>query len=147
MADAQVIPETTSTEAAGNDDSALTSQVLSAHRERASAALTLSDEELDLLRGIPMNSLLSWGASVLANSKGSASTYKLSQVAAGLDIFLSHNWSVSRLRKFLALAFYFNLGAAVAAASVAAALCFSLQAVGLLPLLLSGGCFFCKLGD
>ena len=48
--------------------------------DRAASALTLSDEELHLLRGMPLHSLLRSGASVLANSKGSSATYKLGRV-------------------------------------------------------------------
>lgn len=109
------------------------------HQDRARSALTLSDSD-QLLRGMPMNSLLRLGATVLSNSKGSASSYDLSHQAGDLDldIFLSHNWSISRLRKFFSLALWFNLRTAVIVASFVMVLCFSLQACGILPVPLRG---------
>jgi len=81
-----------------------------------------------------LNQLLRAGAAVLSNSAGSASSYQLSKPVRMLALFLSHNWCVSRFRKFLTLSLYFNLGAATAAAFLAAVASFCLQASGLLPL-------------
>ena len=42
-------------------------------------------------------------AELLANSSGSATTYQLSQEVDHLPAFISHNWSVSRRKKWVAL--------------------------------------------
>jgi len=73
---------------------------ISVLRARTAEALSFSDDERELLRGISMNHLLRCGALVLSNNTGSASSYNLSKPLPTLDVFLSHNWSVSRFRKF-----------------------------------------------
>lgn len=61
----------------------------------------------------------------------------MSTEVLNIDVFLSHNWSVGRFRKFLALAKYNNSRAATCVAVLVMMLCFSFQAVGLLPLVLT----------
>ena len=46
---------------------------------------------------------------------------------------------VSRLKKFLSLAFHYNLGSAVTVSALAAFLCFCLQAFGVVPLVVPAG--------
>jgi len=117
------------------------------YRARAKTALSLLGEEASLLRGIPMNSVLSSFASKLADTRKSSGdqlffgddlTYQLSHQVPALDIFLSHNWSVVRWKKFIALALYCNLQAATVAAFLCALLCFALQAADVLPLPITG---------
>ena len=72
-------------DAAGQNDLAMVPQTSVALRTRADRALSFEPEELHLLRGIPMNSLLRFGASVLARSEGSALSYKLSRDADELE--------------------------------------------------------------
>eukprot|EP00928_Gymnodinium_smaydae_P021650 TRINITY_DN18470_c0_g1_i1.p1 TRINITY_DN18470_c0_g1~~TRINITY_DN18470_c0_g1_i1.p1 ORF type:complete len:517 (-),score=57.77 TRINITY_DN18470_c0_g1_i1:10-1560(-) len=61
-----------------------------------------------LLRASHLNSLLRKGGAIFANSKGSASTYLLSHCIESINTFISHNWSVDRFWKFIALSYYFN---------------------------------------
>eukprot|EP00928_Gymnodinium_smaydae_P093716 TRINITY_DN7801_c0_g1_i2.p1 TRINITY_DN7801_c0_g1~~TRINITY_DN7801_c0_g1_i2.p1 ORF type:complete len:515 (+),score=47.31 TRINITY_DN7801_c0_g1_i2:47-1591(+) len=63
----------------------------------------------DLLRASRLNSVLRKCGRILLNSKGSGSTYSLSEPVPRIGYFLSHNWSVSRFRKFLGLSYYFNM--------------------------------------
>jgi hypothetical protein len=73
-----------------------------------------------------------WGA-VLDRSRATDEWYKLSQLADHLDVFVSHNWSMSRMDKFLILALYFNLRAAVFCTVLIVVVMASLAAVGVLP--------------
>lgn len=66
-----------------------------------------------LLRGSPLGQIMSRGGEVLSSSAGSAATYRMSQQVDGLDVFLSHNWVIGRVNKFIAVALEFNFNLAV----------------------------------
>ena len=57
----------------------------------------------DLLRGTPLNTILSGFGVLFKNSMGSAATYLLSMPVELLDYFVSHNWVASRQWKHLSL--------------------------------------------
>ena len=86
-------------------------------------------EDGNLLRATRLVAVLRRGARILRNSSGSASTYMLSEKTSEIDYFISHNWSVSRLQKFLALAIHFNLGVATSVALLAAILTFGIGTI------------------
>ena len=62
----------------------------------------------NILRGVDARAVLRRRAELLANSNSSATTYQLSQEVDHLLAFISHNWSVSRRKKWLALSLYYN---------------------------------------
>lgn len=65
-----------------------------------------------LLRGTRLFSVMRGCGKLFASSKGTERTYAMSENTICLDAFLSHNWSVPRWKKFVALAYIFNLSAA-----------------------------------
>jgi len=105
--------------------------------EVAKSALTLTGEEQQwgLLRGISLNALLHFGATVLADSEGSALTYQLAKPVDMLDKFLSHNWAVGRYTKFACLAWRFNMVFAMAAMLVVGGLLVCLEVAGVIPVI------------
>mmetsp|Transcript_5449 Transcript_5449/g.11874 ORF Transcript_5449/g.11874 Transcript_5449/m.11874 type:complete len:748 (-) Transcript_5449:263-2506(-) len=68
--------------------------------------LTFEGDEA-LLRGSSLSTVLQNHGRIFENSRGSASTYKLSRVVAGIDSFVSHNWTVPRRTKYLALIYHY----------------------------------------
>jgi len=64
--------------------------------------------KLDLLRATSSSTVMSCGASIFAASSGSAATYALSREVSQIQVFISHNWAVSRVKKFFCLTLYFN---------------------------------------
>lgn len=75
----------------------------------------------DLRRASRLTAVMRCGAAVLQESAGSANTYDLSEVVETIDMFLSHNWAVPRLTKFLGLILHFNLPIAVLVMVISAA--------------------------
>merc|ERR1719291_1510920 len=72
-----------------------------------------------LLRGsFSADALRHWGA-VLDQGRRTDDWYVLSVRCDHLDVFVSHNWSMSRLDKFLILALHLNLRAAVVCTALA----------------------------
>lgn len=65
-------------------------------------------EQQTLLRASFLSTVMRRSATIFADSKGSAATYELSHPVHHIDAFISHNWSVPRLDKFLCLALIFN---------------------------------------
>mmetsp|Transcript_135135 Transcript_135135/g.431413 ORF Transcript_135135/g.431413 Transcript_135135/m.431413 type:complete len:553 (+) Transcript_135135:32-1690(+) len=65
-----------------------------------------------LLRGTRLSKVLQGGGRIFATSAGSSATFGLSEVVDRIDVFLSHNWSVHRLKKFIALTCYFSFDVA-----------------------------------
>ena len=98
---------------------------------------TLKDHSI--LRGVRSDVVLRRRASLLGNANGSLSTFQLSQPADHLDAFISHNWCVSRGKKWLALSLHFYLFAAVVGALLSAAMVALMVILGLLPLFASDG--------
>jgi len=62
----------------------------------------------ELLRGSRLETVLRFGAIIFRDSRGSAATYSLSRRVVRIGTFISHNWSVGRFKKFVALSFHFN---------------------------------------
>ena len=87
-----------------------------------------------VLRGVPANLVLRRCARMFSGSAGSEATYLLSRPTDHLGAFVSHNWSVGRSRKWLALSLQYNfLSALVFGVLIAAVLCV-LSSLGWLPL-------------
>lgn len=154
----EVDPVSSSTASRSGGRGSVTSQV-EKHMEidikmfkSVTAASTFKANESELIRGIPMNDLLHRGAAVLETknhkTKQAAefdhsdvkdlqkllAAYRLSKQVDSLDIFLSHNWSISRFKKFMALALYFNLRGATVVAALTSFLILYLQIFELLPM-------------
>ena len=123
----------------GREVHKMTPRPRSESEERTTKALTLSQNELHLLRGIPINRLLRSGAAVLSSNEGSASSYNLSKQVSELGVFLSHNWSVTRFRKFISLIFHFNMAFALASTSLVSFSLLCFEVFGVLPLPVSVG--------
>eukprot|EP00928_Gymnodinium_smaydae_P064965 TRINITY_DN48184_c0_g1_i1.p1 TRINITY_DN48184_c0_g1~~TRINITY_DN48184_c0_g1_i1.p1 ORF type:complete len:521 (-),score=58.34 TRINITY_DN48184_c0_g1_i1:164-1726(-) len=70
-----------------------------------------TDNDKHLRRGIRFNVLLSRGAKLYASNKGSASSYNMSEEVERLGAFISHNWIVGRISKFITLAFHMHWSA------------------------------------
>ena len=68
----------------------------------------------NMLRGVQSGVVLHRGASLLSSAAGSAATFKLSTPTDHLEAFISHNWSVGRSRKWLALvSLHYNFSVAL----------------------------------
>eukprot|EP00927_Polykrikos_kofoidii_P019952 TRINITY_DN19380_c0_g1_i1.p1 TRINITY_DN19380_c0_g1~~TRINITY_DN19380_c0_g1_i1.p1 ORF type:complete len:844 (+),score=130.39 TRINITY_DN19380_c0_g1_i1:277-2532(+) len=79
--------------------------------ERTRSALRMDDERL--LRATKVSIVLTGVGRILQNNAGTAETYALSGIVSKIDVFISHNWSTPRFKKFLALAWFFNFRVAV----------------------------------
>lgn len=86
-----------------------------------------------LLRGTQLSSVMRVGCSIMASSSGSASTYQLSDQVKQLDTFISHNWSVQRYKKFLALCLHFNIPIAAVTTCIAMVIFGVLSTLGYFP--------------
>ena len=87
----------------------------------------------DVLRGVPPGAVLRRSARLLDNSAGSEATYQLSEPVDHLDAFISHNWSVHRSKKWLALSLQYNLPMAWVGGLLTATILAIATACGLLP--------------
>ena len=61
-----------------------------------------------VLRGVPANLVLRRCARLLSSAAGSEATFQLSAPTDHLEAFISHNWSVGRSRKWLALSLHWH---------------------------------------
>ena len=95
--------------------------------------LTTFMGDTQLLRAAPLWRVLRRRAAVFAKPQGTAEDYELSKVVDKIDHFISHNWSVHRINKFLGLAFHFNFHRALLMAGFATAASAGATMVGLLP--------------
>ena len=88
----------------------------------------------NILRGVQAGVVLRRGARLLRSAAGSEATYLLSRPTDHLGAFISHNWSVGRCKKWVALCLHFNfLGALVCGILAATVLCVA-TSLGCLPL-------------
>ena len=88
----------------------------------------------NILRGVQAGVVLRRGARLLSSAAGSEATYLLSRPTDHLEAFISHNWSVGRSKKWLALCLHFNfLSAMFCGVLTAAVLCVA-SSFGCLPL-------------
>ena len=90
--------------------------------------------ETSILRGVRGDVLLRRCAHLLKNDGGSADTFRLSRPVDHLDAFISHNWSVSRHRKWLALSLHCNLFIAAVGGFLVAGLLTVATSLGVFPL-------------
>ena len=88
----------------------------------------------NMLRGVPTNIVLRQRAKLLSNAGGSKATYELSKPTDHLGAFVSHNWSVSRRRKWLALSLHFNFWSALFSGMLTATILCAATSMGCLPL-------------
>lgn len=82
---------------------------MASDRTRKSITFSTSVEA----RGMRLGLLFRCLGTVLRDSSGTEATFCLSQPAEVLHAFISHNWSVNRFDKFIALSLHFNLHFAV----------------------------------
>lgn len=82
-----------------------------AFNPEVSALLTFDDNN-ELLRCVPLATVLRCGGRILSGSAGDAATYALSRPVHHIEAFISHNWAVPRKRKFLTLSMYYNFNKA-----------------------------------
>ena len=88
----------------------------------------------NILRGVQAGVVLRRCAWLLKSAAGSEATFLLSRPTDHLGAFISHNWSVSRCKKWVALCHHFNfLGALVCGILAATVLCVAIV-LGCLPL-------------
>eukprot|EP00928_Gymnodinium_smaydae_P071313 TRINITY_DN54938_c0_g1_i1.p1 TRINITY_DN54938_c0_g1~~TRINITY_DN54938_c0_g1_i1.p1 ORF type:complete len:520 (+),score=40.92 TRINITY_DN54938_c0_g1_i1:164-1561(+) len=80
-----------------------------------------------------MDQILSKCGRIFNDSKGTAKTYELSAPVPHISYFLSHNWSVPRWKKFVALAVYSNMRDAFVLSWLTLAILTVFLATGLLP--------------
>eukprot|EP00929_Paragymnodinium_shiwhaense_P039382 TRINITY_DN20685_c0_g1_i17.p1 TRINITY_DN20685_c0_g1~~TRINITY_DN20685_c0_g1_i17.p1 ORF type:complete len:200 (-),score=36.44 TRINITY_DN20685_c0_g1_i17:540-1139(-) len=76
------------------------------NRSKLSRLTSIDDPAL--LRGTDYVEVLRRCGRILRSNEGGEKTYSLSKPLDQLDAFISHNWSVPSLTKFLALALHFN---------------------------------------
>eukprot|EP00928_Gymnodinium_smaydae_P053519 TRINITY_DN37497_c0_g1_i1.p1 TRINITY_DN37497_c0_g1~~TRINITY_DN37497_c0_g1_i1.p1 ORF type:complete len:528 (-),score=41.55 TRINITY_DN37497_c0_g1_i1:72-1655(-) len=87
----------------------------------------------ELCRASPLHSIMQKVGHIFMSAKGSASTYDLSEETDRIFAFLSHNWSVSRFKKFIALSYHFNLLFGLVCAFLVLVPIGVLSALGLVP--------------
>lgn len=93
--------------------------------------LSLQDEEL--FRGVPVALVLQRLGAVLQESTGCTQDLHVRK-SQRFDAFISHNWSASRARKFLSLAFAFNLASSWALTLLMQVVIFLLIGFNVLPI-------------
>lgn len=71
-----------------------------------------------LCRATGLDQMMRNGAALFRNSDGSAATFAYSKEVKVINFFVSHNWVVSRFRKFVTLAVHFNHSAAAVVTAV-----------------------------
>jgi len=97
------------------------------------AIKNISFDDPDLLRGsCSADAMRSWGA-VLNPNQGAGEWYSMSRRADHVDVFVSHNWSMSRLDKFLILALHLNMRVAVTSTVLLVVAVGPLTVAGILP--------------
>ena len=110
-------------------------QVRETRRDQHGAGCgTVFAVDSNILRGVQAGAVLRRGARLLRSAAGSEATYLLSRPTDHLGAFISHNWSVGRRKKWVALCHHFNfLGALVCGILAASVLCVA-TSLGCLPL-------------
>eukprot|EP00928_Gymnodinium_smaydae_P041818 TRINITY_DN28252_c0_g1_i1.p1 TRINITY_DN28252_c0_g1~~TRINITY_DN28252_c0_g1_i1.p1 ORF type:complete len:523 (+),score=38.30 TRINITY_DN28252_c0_g1_i1:166-1734(+) len=91
------------------------------------------DDDPELLRASGRNQILARGGRIFASSEGCANTYALSDQVERIDVFISHNWCVSRKWKSLALTFYFYIVHALLVTMLFCVLLGTLYSLDMLP--------------
>lgn len=77
-------------------------------RDKLTASVLSFEGCEHLLRACPLPQIMQNFGSIFANSAGSAATHALSHEVKLINDFISHNWVVDRLSKFVALIFEYN---------------------------------------
>eukprot|EP00928_Gymnodinium_smaydae_P089531 TRINITY_DN73490_c0_g1_i1.p1 TRINITY_DN73490_c0_g1~~TRINITY_DN73490_c0_g1_i1.p1 ORF type:complete len:507 (-),score=39.58 TRINITY_DN73490_c0_g1_i1:300-1820(-) len=86
----------------------LTTSVEEIEMREVESLTTFGPEEEEYLRSTPINVILRRGGNVFKNSTGAAETYALSEKVKRIGGFVSHNWSVGRVKTFSTLALQLN---------------------------------------
>ena len=107
--------------------------MLSSDQEEARSRAALAMDG-NMLRGVQSGVVLRRGANLLSSAAGSAATFQLSTPTDHLEAFLSHNWSVGRSRKWLALSLHYNFSGALVCGILVAGVLYVVSSVGWLPL-------------
>ena len=110
-------------------------RMLSSDQEEARSGAALAMDG-NMLRGMKSGVVLRRGASLLSSAAGSAATFnfKLSTPTDHLEAFISHNWSVGRSRKWLALSLHYNFSVALVCGILLPGVLYVVSSVGWLPL-------------
>mmetsp|Transcript_141133 Transcript_141133/g.450831 ORF Transcript_141133/g.450831 Transcript_141133/m.450831 type:complete len:619 (+) Transcript_141133:60-1916(+) len=87
----------------------------------------------ELLRASHLVTVLQHQGRIFRSSAGSAATYQMSQETDRIGTFISHNWSVPRYKKFVALTFHFNFDISVVISSAIALGVGAGNCIGALP--------------
>jgi hypothetical protein len=100
---------------------------------RQIAMKNMNFDDPDLLRAsCSSDAMRSWGA-VLNSNQGAGDWYSMSRRADHVDVFVSHNWSMPPLDKFLILALHLNMRAAVVSTALVVVAMAPLTMAGILP--------------
>lgn len=100
---------------------------------RQSLEQMVSISGTEMLRGVRLPEVMKNFAGLFASNKGTSASYALSSTTHCIDEFLSHNWSVGRADKFLALSVHYHAAWAVLAAWTVGAISAGLTIAGYLP--------------
>lgn len=99
----------------------------------AESFANLGEVEIELMRGVPLGSVLRNFGEILQDAAGSSSTYELSRHTMQLEAFLSHNWCTNRWEKAFCLMLHFNLEWAVLGTAICVAVMYCLGVLGGFP--------------
>ena len=113
-------------------------EVVGQVRESPAALLRTREKtafEMDgtMLRGVRMNVVLRQRAKLLSNAPGSEATFQLSKPTDHLGAFVSHNWCVSRWRKWLALSLHCNFCSALVSGTFTVSIFCVVTSMGYMP--------------
>eukprot|EP00929_Paragymnodinium_shiwhaense_P047399 TRINITY_DN24048_c0_g1_i1.p1 TRINITY_DN24048_c0_g1~~TRINITY_DN24048_c0_g1_i1.p1 ORF type:complete len:666 (+),score=46.75 TRINITY_DN24048_c0_g1_i1:192-2189(+) len=101
----------------------------------SSVRLLTTFDSPELLRGTDYKDVLTGFGHILRNNEGSADTFSLSTRVDQISTFVSHNWSVSSVTKFMCLALHFNVQFALTGTLLVGILVGAATGYGLLPLI------------
>jgi hypothetical protein len=99
------------------------------HLSRKQSLDLLDLKRPELLRGVPVTTVLHGHAAHFQSSEADETVFELSQPTTYIDFFISHSWRASRPLKYLAILQAQNQRAAITASTAVAMLMFALQAV------------------
>ncbi|CAE8585878.1 unnamed protein product [Polarella glacialis] len=104
------------------------------HSARNARKLSLEFSDKSLLRGVGVTKVLRRFGKLFNNSVGTAEDYQLGQEVREVSAFITHNWSLSRWKKYMALCCYFHIVPAFVVSLIVHLLLFALVVADKLPL-------------
>ncbi|CAE8635752.1 unnamed protein product [Polarella glacialis] len=103
------------------------------HSARNARKLSLEFSDKSLLRGVGVTKVLRRFGKLFNHSVGTAEDYQLGQEVREVSAFITHNWSLSRWKKYMALCCYFHIVPAFVVSLVVHLLLFGLVVADKLP--------------